>query len=137
MQKSKEIRGDFELTRELSYVMERIAEDANLAERIKLDHTVNGEGIFIEYRCKPNEPLIKTSYVRMDSPNRRLSRIIAKDPTAPMTGDSELGQVHIANFKTKKISEHLILIELEGISRVTNHSCELKTAVYTQGEISE
>lgn len=125
------------MTRELTFVMERITEDVNLAERIRLDRTVGKNGIFIEYRTKPNEPLNETSYIKMDAPSGRLSRIIVKDPTAPITGDSELGQVHITNFKAKKISEHLILIELEGISRVTNHKYLLKTAVYTQGEILE
>lgn len=137
LQKGKEIRGDFELLRELSYSMERITEDANLADRVKLDHTVTGDIIFIEYKTKPKNTFERVSYGKMDAPNGRLARMIVDSPTAPMTGDSEIGNVHITNFKTKKVSEHLILVELEGMSRVTNHIYTLKTAIYVQGEILE
>lgn len=135
---SKEIKGDLELTRELSYVMERITEDANLADEVKLTHLITGDSIFIEYRNLPSDSkLSKISYVKMDAPTPGLSRIILDGETAPLTGDSELGQVHILKFKTKKISEHLFTVELTGISRVTNHTYTLKTAIYTQGEITE
>lgn len=137
MQKGKEIRGDFELTREIVYVMERITEDVNLADKVKLDHSSMGEGIFIEYRTKANDDVIKVSYVKMDAPRGSYARVIVNDPNAPMTGDSELGKVNITSFKTKKISPHLMTVELEGTSMVTNHTYKLETSIYTQGEITE
>lgn len=138
---SKTIKGDLELSRELSIVMERITEDANLADRVKLTHLQTGDTVFIEYRNKISESqnysLNKISYGLTEAPTHGLSRIVVDGASAPLTGDSELGQVHITKFETKKISNHLFTVELTGISKVTNHTYTLKTAIYTQGEVTE
>lgn len=136
---SKDIKEDLELSRELSIVMERITEDANLADRVKLTHLVSGDTVYIEYRNKQSElqnyTLKKISYGLIDAPTPGLSRIVVDGETAPLTGDSKLGKVHIMKFETKQISNHLFTVELTGISKITNHTYTLKTAIYTQGKV--
>lgn len=118
--------------------MERITEDANFSDKIVISHFSHGDKVVIKYRNKAQaeeKDFNEIYYAQEDAPTNNLSRIIVNNANAPMTGDSELGNVHILSFKVKKISAHIVSIELEGISRVTKHKYKLKSAAYAQGEI--
>ena len=136
-EQNKNIRGDFELTREMLYITERITDDANLAEKVELLHYNDNEGLRIYYRKQPGGGLDVIYYGKMEAPESNLYRMVAHDASGPVTGDSILGRVNITDFKTEKISPHTVSLEISGASGVTGRTYELKSAVYVQGDIIE
>ncbi|MBO6179470.1 MAG: hypothetical protein J6O04_09865 [Selenomonadaceae bacterium] len=134
LDKARDIEGDLELLRELSYVMERITADADFADKVEIYNDADNEGMRIYYRKSPNEEE-KIFYGRAKAPGGNHYRIYAHDEKGPITGDSLLGQVNITKFKANKVSEHIISIELSGISQITKRTYDINTAVYVQGEI--
>lgn len=135
LDKVRDIEADLELTRELMYVTERITDDADFADRVEIYNNTDDQGMRIHYRTKPGEDKDIIYYGRAQAPGASHYRIFAHDEKGPVTGDSLLGSVNITKFKINKVSEHIISVELSGISQSTKKTCDLNTAIYVQGEI--
>ena len=112
--------GDLELQQQMRFAVLSMTRDITSAKTVEVSTD--------KLEITTERHLEQTKQILYELNTRPTINRLMKD-NQPLTGESQVAAISITKFHCKKIKNHIINIEIEGVNKNTNKKISLETAV--------